>query len=245
MVTSVDSSVAKLRASSYARSSSPPTRTNSYVGSRDYMAPEVMGLMGSLRVNSEGYTRSVDFWSLGMTIHKLLTGMDAYTCLPREAFQTLFPVHVRKYEDYRNAYEAFFGAINYELSGLLTDCTRSLLQGLLQFESECRLGYNAVDAQAGFETLMHHPFFGGIDWVLLEAKQLPPPYIPREEVLDSMRDPGDCAPKTLPELLTEANLDLWTEEFKPADAHSIKRMRILPKEQQYFKMWHYNNTTSV
>ena len=41
---------------------------------RRYMAPEMVIMLGQTSVEKSGYTNAVDWWSLGVTIFKLLTG---------------------------------------------------------------------------------------------------------------------------------------------------------------------------
>ena len=92
--------------------------------------------------------------------------------------------------------------------------------------------------KAGHDALMNHPFFGSIDWALLEAKEIRPPYIPRNEVLECMRKTNSI-PKTLPELLIEAHKSHWCEEFKSLEdgggnKQNRFQMKISPEDQNYF-----------
>ena len=49
-----------------------PSRTNSIVGTLGYMAPDIMLLYAGHTNNeyNDGYTRAIDFWSLGCMIYK-------------------------------------------------------------------------------------------------------------------------------------------------------------------------------
>ena len=49
-------------------------RRMSIMGTFGYMAPEMVIMLGQTSAEKVGYTNSVDWWSLGVTIFKLLTG---------------------------------------------------------------------------------------------------------------------------------------------------------------------------
>ena len=251
-------------------SSISPTRANSFVGTKHYMAPEVLILAVKRKLTCGGYTRSVDFWSLGVMIYKLLTGTDAYPNIPQDILLSMFPLHVDHFDNYQEAFVSFFGKVDYDIHDkILNEATRSILHGLLEFNAENRLGYNADDIKAGHVALMNHAFFSGIDWTLLESKQVPPPYIPKEETLEILHN-DHFLPRTLPELLREAGKGSWCEEFNctssisssnnpnnsnnpniphiPSPAQSPKpnkqskiQMRIHTEDQLYFQQWYYVN----
>ena len=127
------------------------------------------------------------------------------------------PTHLSKYKNYYEAFTALFGELNFDaVDGGLSYDTQDLLYGLLEFNPDHRLGYNANTMQHGHDTLMNHAFFKNIDWALLESKQVPPPYIPTNEILECMCTTNNT-PKTLPELLISANKSHWCEEFKSPD----------------------------
>ena len=248
-----------------------PSRTHSIVGTLEYMAPEVMILFGKRKVHKDGYTAAVDFWCLGILIYKLLTNIEPFTnTYNYESLQAILPNHLSKYNNYRDAYYDLFGKVDYDIHDkMLNEATRSILHGLLEFNAENRLGYNADDIKAGHVALMNHAFFSGIDWTLLESKQVPPPYIPKEETLEILHN-DHFLPRTLPELLREAGKGSWCEEFNctssisssnnpnnsnnpniphiPSPAQSPKpnkqskiQMRIHTEDQLYFQQWYYVN----
>ena len=104
--------------------------------------------------------------------------------------------------------------------------------------------------KAGHDALMNHAFFSNIDWTLLESKQVPPPYIPKEEILEIMREHSTAVPKTISEILREANKNNWCEEFDPAPplkgatttpdtGNKRFQVKIRKAEQYYFKKWIY------
>ena len=227
-----------------------PSRTHSIVGTLEYMAPEVMILFGKRKVHKDGYTAAVDFWCLGILIYKLLTNIEPFTnTYNYESLQAILPNHLSKYNNYRDAYYDLFGKVEYDIHDkMLNEATRSILHGLLEFNAENRLGYNADDIKAGHVALMNHAFFSGIDWTLLECKQVPPPYIPTE-VMDVINQESSNI-KSLTAVLCDANKEHWCEEFNLETISTYpeigkkqldKKMQIKKEDQYYFRKWNYIN----
>ena len=71
----------------------PFAYTNSFVGTEEYLAPEVL--------NSTGHTSSIDWWELGIFIHECVFGLTPFRASKREqTFQarssiTLVPIRPR------------------------------------------------------------------------------------------------------------------------------------------------------
>ena len=108
--------------------------------------------------------------------------------------------------------------------------------------------YNKDEIKAGHAALMAHPFFEGLDWKLLELKQLEPPYVPVNETLDVLNENNrPVKPLTIVDILTEADHGKWCDEFIPrietfASLSPTKyRLAIKEEEQIYFRMWNYVN----
>ena len=123
-------------------------RVYSMVGTIDYIAPEVFG--------KEGYTETVDWWSLGTILFEMLVGYppfygkdQAVTCKKVNNFRQYFNVP-------RDA------GLSVEAKDLLTR---------LITEPENRLGRNGV------AEIKSHPFFEGVDWENL--RELKAPFPPR------------------------------------------------------------------
>ena len=48
------------------------------MGTVGYMAPEMLVMLSQPRAQARGYTKAVDWWSLGATIFKLLVGVKPF-----------------------------------------------------------------------------------------------------------------------------------------------------------------------
>ena len=130
--------------------------TNTFCGTTEYTAPEVL-------LDEAGYTKMVDFWSLGVLAFEMCCGWS-----PFYAEDT--------HQMYRNI---VFGKVRFPRDALTTE-GRALVKGLLNRNPKCRLG-----ATGDPEELRRHPFFTDIDWEALEKKLVTPPFKPKlKSVMD-------------------------------------------------------------
>lgn len=124
-------------------------RTNTFCGTTEYLAPELL-------LDESGYTKMVDFWSLGVLIFEMCCGWSPFFA-----------------EDNQKMYQKIaFGKVKFPRD-VLSPEGRSFVKGLLNRNPRHRLG--AVDD--GRE-LRAHPFFADIDWEALRQKKIPPPFKP-------------------------------------------------------------------
>lgn len=124
-------------------------RTNTFCGTTEYLAPELL-------LDESGYTKMVDFWSLGVLIFEMCCGWSPFFA-----------------EDNQRMYQKIaFGKVKFPRD-VLSPEGRSFVKGLLNRNPKHRLG--AIDDG---KELRAHPFLNDIDWEALKQKKIPPPFKP-------------------------------------------------------------------
>ncbi|EHL01379.1 putative Serine/threonine-protein kinase SCH9 [Glarea lozoyensis 74030] len=124
--------------------------TNTFCGTTEYLAPEVL-------LDEAGYTKMVDFWSLGVLVFEMCCGWSPFYA-----------------EDTQQMYKNIaFGKVRFPRDTLTTE-GRNFVKGLLNRNPKHRLG-----AQDDAEELKRHAFFADIDWDALTRKTITPPFKPK------------------------------------------------------------------
>ncbi|KAK3677847.1 serine/threonine protein kinase, AGC [Recurvomyces mirabilis] len=127
-------------------------RTNSFVGTEEYIAPEV--------IKGCGHTSAVDWWTLGILIYEMLFGTTPFKGKNRNAtFANILRDEVPFPE----------GSGGPNISNLC----KSLIRKLLIKDELRRLG-----SRAGASDVKTHPFFRSTSWALLRHSK--PPIIPNQ-----------------------------------------------------------------
>jgi protein-serine/threonine kinase len=124
--------------------------TNTFCGTTEYLAPEVL-------LDESGYTKMVDFWSLGVLVFEMCCGWSPFYA-----------------EDTQQMYKNIaFGKVRFPRDTLSQE-GRNFVKGLLNRNPKHRLG-----ATDDAEELKRHPFFDDVDWNLLAQKVIAPPFKPK------------------------------------------------------------------
>ncbi|CAK7343400.1 unnamed protein product [Dovyalis caffra] len=119
-------------------------RSNSFVGTHEYLAPEI--------IKGEGHGAAVDWWTFGVFLYELLYGITPFKGSGNE--ETLANVVSE--------------SLKFPDSPLVSFQARDLISGLLVKEPENRLG-----TQKGAAEIKQHPFFEGLNWALIRCA-IPP-----------------------------------------------------------------------
>lgn len=128
---------------------SQPKVTILFVGTPEYLAPEVL--------EDNDYGRAVDWWGTGVVMYEMICGRLPFYNRDHDILFTLIMVEDVKFP--RN----------------ISNEAKSLLGGLLEKNPQKRLGGGPDDVKE----IMSHPFFACINWNDLVHKKVVPPFKPQ------------------------------------------------------------------
>lgn len=117
-------------------------RSNSFIGTMEYMAPEI--------VEGKGHDKAVDWWSTGILLYEMLCGVPPFRAKSRNALQNQILSAKVKFPKF------------------LSSESQSLLKSLLTRDPNKRLGCGP----AGSDNIKKHAFFRTINWAKLEKREV-------------------------------------------------------------------------
>ncbi|XVE59534.1 hypothetical protein DITRI_Ditri05aG0053500 [Diplodiscus trichospermus] len=119
-------------------------RSNSFVGAREYLAPEI--------IKGEGHGNAVDWWTFGIFLFELLYGKTPFKGSGND--ESLSNVVSR--------------SLRFPSRPIVSFQAKDLIRGLLVKEPESRLG-----SVKGAAEIKQHPFFQGLNWALIRCATPP------------------------------------------------------------------------
>ncbi|XXG46389.1 hypothetical protein AAC387_Pa02g1251 [Persea americana] len=127
----------------------PVTQSNSFVGTEEYIAPEI--------ITGAGHSSAIDWWALGILLYEMLYGRTPFRGKNRQ----------KTFANILHKDLTFPSSIPVSLTA------RQLIHGLLHRDPANRLGSNG-----GANEIKQHPFFRGINWPLIRCMTLPQLEVP-------------------------------------------------------------------
>ncbi|CAA0813261.1 Protein kinase superfamily protein [Striga hermonthica] len=122
----------------------PNARSMSFVGTHEYLAPEI--------IKGEGHGSAVDWWTFGIFLYELLYGKTPFK--GSENRKTLFNVVGEQ--------------LKFPDSPSTSYASRDLIRGLLVKEPQNRVGM-----KRGATEIKQHAFFKGVNWALIRCSTPP------------------------------------------------------------------------
>ncbi|XP_076923911.1 phototropin-2-like [Bidens hawaiensis] len=129
----------------------PYTQSNSFVGTEEYIAPEI--------ITGAGHTSAIDWWAVGILIYEMLYGRTPFRGKNRQ----------KTFSNILHKDLTFPSSIPVSLAA------RQLIHALLNRDPAARLG-----SSGGASAIKAHAFFRGINWPLIRCMSPPPLDAPLE-----------------------------------------------------------------
>ncbi|GMM37825.1 putative serine/threonine protein kinase [Saccharomycopsis crataegensis] len=174
-------------------------RTNSFVGTEEYIAPEV--------IRGHGHTAAVDWWTLGILLYEMLFGTTPFKGSNRNKTFT----HILKHDVTFPDSNSGNGNDNNNKYQQISSTCKNLIRQLLIKDENKRLG-----SKLGAGDIKNHPFFKSTQWALLRNQQ--PPLVPILSKLEKNSN-GEIDERNL-QNLASASIDINHKDAKVATTDS-------------------------
>ncbi|XP_072980921.1 phototropin-2-like [Typha angustifolia] len=133
----------------------PSTQSNSFVGTEEYIAPEI--------ITGEGHSCAIDWWALGILLYEMLYGRTPFRGKNRQ----------KTFSNIMHKELTFPSSIPVSLAA------KQLIHGLLHRDPANRLG-----SKMGANAIKQHPFFFEINWPLIRCMTPPELDVPLQLIGD-------------------------------------------------------------
>jgi serine/threonine protein kinase len=128
----------------------------------------------------KGYTSAVDWFALGVSIFKLLTGARPFSDSDMISMVDLSSSMQDLVEENQKFHEYTRLFTKVDFPDWVSENAKDLISKLIDVDDTKRLGAG----KNGVRNLKSHPFFATVDWNLLEQKHIEPPFKPSPAVLE-------------------------------------------------------------
>lgn len=119
-------------------------RSNSFVGTHEYLAPEI--------INGDGHGSAVDWWTFGIFLYELLYSKTPFKGETNEDTLT----------------NVMFQPLTFPQTPVVSFHAKDLIRGLLTKDADERLG-----TLRGAAEIKQHSFFQGLNWALIRCATPP------------------------------------------------------------------------